>query len=107
MPSILAPLELFLTRTQTLLALAETEDWEAFEALMTERQAELPALSDSQFLIAITQAGLVDEAKSLIQSIQQLDQQIVVAAEKSKAKISEQLSQSIKGTKAVVAYKGL
>src|SRR5690554_5266158 len=107
MPSILAPLVIFLTRTQALLQLAEAEDWETFETQMAARHDTLPTLSENQFLIAITQAGLVDEAKSLIQTIQQLDQQIAAAAEKSKAKISEQLSHSIKATKAVVAYKGL
>ena len=107
MSSILAPLESFLAQTQSLLALAQADDWETFETQMAERQTKLPALGENQFLIAITQAGLVDEAKSLIQAIQATDQQIVDVAESSKAKISEQLRQSIKATKAVVAYKGL
>lgn len=107
MPAILAPLELFLARSRSLLELAQADDWETFETQLAERQASLPALGESQFLIAITQAGLVDEAKSLIQAIQSIDQQIVAVAENSKAKISEQLRQSIKATKAVVAYKGL
>jgi flagellar protein FliT len=107
MPSILAPLEGFLAQTQSLLALAQADDWETFEIQMAERQTKLPALGESQLLIAITRAGLVDEAKSLIQAIQDTDQQIVGLAESSKAKISEQLRQSIKATKAVVAYKGL
>lgn len=106
MPSILAPLESFLAQTQSLLVLAQAGDWETFEIQMAERQTKLPALGESQFLIAITRAGLVDEAKSLIQAIQATDQQIVAMAESSKAKISEQLRQSIKATKAVVAYKG-
>ena len=107
MSSILAPLEGFLAQTQSLLALAQADNWETFETQLAVRQASLPALGESQFLIAITQAGLVDEAKSLIQAIQSIDQQIVAVAENSKAKISEQLRQSIKATKAVVAYKGL
>lgn len=102
---VLARLEIFLSRSKELLTLAQNDQWEEFETLMAQRQETLPSLSDNEFIIDIARANLAAEAKELISEIQNTDQQIIKLAEQSKQAIAEKLTNSIKATKAIVAYK--
>src|SRR5690554_5680746 len=102
---LLARLEVFLSQSKELLSLAQNDQWQEFEILMAQRQETLPSLSDNEFIIDIARANLAAEAKELIGDIQNTDQQIVKLAEQSKQIIAEKLSNSIKATKAIVAYK--
>ena len=102
---LLVRLEVFLSQSKELLTLAQNDQWQEFEILMAQRQETLPSLSDNEFIIEIARANLAAEAKELISAIQSTDQQIVKLAEQSKQAIAEKLSNSIKATKAIVAYK--
>jgi hypothetical protein len=103
--AILTRLEVFLDQSQRLLVLAQANDWEEFERLMTERQQLLPSLSENSFLIEVTKAGLADKAKAMINDIKQIDACIVESAEHSKKDIAAKLRQSHQASKALDAYR--
>lgn len=101
----LARLYQFRDRSRTLSALAKKGDWEAFQEALAERESELAALNENQFLVDIARAGLENEAKKCLAEIQALNDEIVVLAEKGKADINKQLKESQKAQKGINEYR--
>lgn len=102
---VLAPLNLFLQQTEQLVALAKSGDWQAFELLLAEREAALPALSDSGLLIAVANAGLEEEMRSLITRIQDVNNCLGQLAENNKTILVSELRLAMQAEKAIDAYK--
>jgi hypothetical protein len=101
---LLSPLVTFLAQTRELLVLGKAGDWEAFASLLDQRQAGLAALGDNQRLLALARAGQAEEARFLIQQIQEANEQLGKLAEASKEELGEQLRQAVQAQKAVGAY---
>jgi flagellar protein FliT len=102
---LLQPLHRFLDQSQRLLALAEAGEWEAFEALLAERQKGLASVGDNALLIAVAKAGLADEMRQLLAEIQTSNNRVAEVAERSRADLAVQLRQVVQAEKAIDAYK--
>lgn len=104
-PDLLEPVYQFREYNRELLALAQQDEWQAFEEKAPEREALIGALNDSEFLVAVAQAGRAEELKAEIAAIQQLNDEITALAERTKAGIASQLKQKNHQDKAIKAYK--
>lgn len=102
---LLEPVYRFREYTQELLALAERDEWQAFEEKAPEREALIGALNDSEFLVAVAQVGKAEELKQEIAEIQRLNDEITALAERTKTDIANQLKQKNHQDKAIKAYK--
>ena len=101
---LLDPLTRALTQSQELLSLAEAGDWEAFEALVQQRQQGLLSLSDQGYLESLAQADLEAKAAGVIQEIQSINKQLADLAEANRENTASELRQSNLAHKAIDAY---
>lgn len=101
---LLDPVHRFHRHTRDLLALAERDDWQAFEAQAAEREALVGPLNDNDFVIAVTEAGRADELRREIEAIQRLNDRITALAEDTKADIAARLKHHNVQQKAIRAY---
>lgn len=104
-PELFEPVYRFHDYTRELLALAQQDEWQAFEEKAPEREALIGALNDSEFLVAVAQAGRAEELKAEIAAIQQLNDDITALAERTKADIAGRLKAKNNQEKAIRAYK--
>ena len=101
---LLDPLTRALSQSQELLSLAEAGDWEAFEALVQQRQQGLLSLSDQGYLESLAQANLEARAAGVIQEIQSINKQLADLAEANRENAASELRQSNLAHKAIDAY---
>jgi len=102
--SLLAPINSLVEQSQHLLNLARAQDWQAFEMLLMQRQAAMAVLQDSQYLHAITNAGLDAEVKNMVSDIKMMNQKLTDMASRRQDEIASEIRQLNKGDKAINAY---
>lgn len=103
--SLLAPFERALSQSQTLLSLAQAEDWESFESLVQQRQQGLLEIQEAAFIASISKAQLESQAALIIQAIQSINKQLAQLAEVQRDNIASDLRQASKAVKAIDAYR--
>lgn len=101
---LLTPLRQFHQYTQDLLALARAGDWQGFEQKAPEREALLPTINDSGFLVAVAKADRAGEMRELIAEVQALNDELTELAEQAKSDIADTLKDQQIKDKAVKAY---
>lgn len=93
-----------LGQSETLLALAQADDWESFETLVQQRQQALLSLNDQEYLESLAQANLEAEAAEVIQAIQAINKQLGELAETNRTNKASELRQTNRVSKAMDAY---
>jgi hypothetical protein len=104
MTSLLAPINSLVEQSQHLLNLARTQDWQAFEVLLLQRQASMNVLLDENYLQAITKAGLDAEVKHMVMDIKTMNQQLTEMAGRRQDEVASEIRQINRTDKAMDAY---
>jgi flagellar protein FliT len=102
--SLLNPLEMALGQSQALLSLAQGGDWASFELLIQQRQLGLQAINDSEYLEALSQAGLDSEAVAIVKQIQSINGQLTTLAEEHSAQMAAEIRLLAQAERAIDAY---
>ncbi|MET0356553.1 MAG: hypothetical protein ABW044_07220 [Cellvibrio sp.] len=101
---LLNPLGEILARVQTLVQLAQAEDWIALDVAANEYQQRVCLLEDAAYLKSIYDANLVEEAKSIIAEIQIHNQDLDAYTSIQREKVASELRQITQSNKALNAY---
>jgi Flagellar protein FliT len=102
--SLLTPINTLVEQSQHLLNLARAQDWHAFEMLLQQRQAAMNVLQDTNYLQAITNAGLDAEVKQMVKDIRTMNQQLTDLASRRQEEIASEIRQLNRADKAMDAY---
>lgn len=103
--NVLQPLNNLLTKAQGLLMLAHTENWDDLPIPFAEYQQQMSLLTDVNYLQALKEEHLVEEAKILILKIQDCNQKLDSMTAQAHADIASELRQLIQADKALDAYR--
>lgn len=101
---LLQPLEQLLTQAESLLNLAQGNDWVGLAAEMVNYQQKITLLEDQAYLQSLKDAGLALDAQGLILQIHGVNQKVDEIAHESHEKIASELRQMIQSDKAMDAY---
>jgi flagellar protein FliT len=104
MTSLLAPVNSLVEQTQHLLNLARTQDWEAFEVLLQQRQAAMNVLMDANYLTSVTKAGLENDVRQMVKDIKTMNLQLTELASRRQDEIASEIRQLNRAGKAIDAY---
>ena len=102
--NLLQPIQQLLIQAQTLVALANAEEWDAIQIHMSDYQQAVVILEDVSYLQTLKAAGLASQAQTLILHIQELNQQVDEQAAVQHAKLSSELRQLVQSNKVLDAY---
>ena len=102
--TVLQPLQLLREKAESLLSLADNEEWFNLEEQMNDYVQALTLLEDNAYLQSLIAAGLAMNAQSLILQIQELNEKLDGLATDSQRKIASELRQIIQSGKALGAY---
>jgi len=103
-PNLLQPLNQLLTQAESLLALAQQEDWFGLEAAMVDYLQNVSLVEDKVYLASLTEAGLTLAAQGLILQIQSINQQVDEQAKDFHEKVASELRHMIQSGRALNAY---
>lgn len=101
---LLKPLYEVLERAQELVRLAHAADWEALNVAASKYQQHVTFLDDDVYLHALNDANLVDEAKAIIVTIQNVNNDIDSYTLLQREKVASELRQLSQSDKALDAY---
>lgn len=101
---LLKPLYEVLERVQEMHRQAQSGEWEAMEAAASDYQQHVSFLNDDVYLKALQDEHLVEDAKAVIQQIQQLNDDLDTYATAQRDKIASDLRQMNQSEKAMNAY---
>lgn len=103
--TILENLDVFLSRSQNLLALANNNNWDDFEHLQKQRDANLDQIGQALDPSALHDSTLIQSVRARLQEITTINKALVLLANKNKASAKKQLKGANHAQKAMVAYK--
>lgn len=101
---LLRPLHEVVARVQELIDLAHAEKWEELDAAAQKYQQHVLFLDDNTYLQAINDAYLVEDAKTIILQIQNMNDELDVYTNIQREKIASELRQINQSGKALDAY---
>lgn len=101
---LLQPLTNLLLQAESLLLLAQQEDWLGLEAKIGDYQQKVALLEDRAYILSLKQAGLALQAQGLVLQIQGINQKVDEYAQDSHQKIASELRHMIQSNKALDAY---
>jgi hypothetical protein len=101
---ILKPLAEILARAQELVQLAQADDWVAMEVAVANYQQHMAIMDDAEYLTAIKNAHLIEEAKAIILQIQNLNSDLDTYTVLQREKVASELRQMSQSHKALDAY---
>lgn len=102
--NLLQPLQLLSLQVKNLLALAHAEDWQAVQTQITDYQQGVAILSDENYLQAVRNANLIEEAQALITQIYEFNRLLDENAVVNHDKIASELRHMMQSDKALNAY---
>ena len=101
---LLNPLADILARVQSLVDLAQAEDWVVMEVATAEYEKRVALLEDASYFKSISDANLVEEAKAIIKQIQDVNNDLDTHTALQREKIASELRQITQSNKAIDAY---
>lgn len=103
--TILKHLDIFLSCSQDLLALANDDNWSEFERLQKKRDANLNQVKQVLAPNVLVNSTLTEAIRVRLQEITTINKALVLLAKKSEASAKFQLKDANHAQKAVAAYR--